>query len=100
MRARWLIALAACAQASLAGTTVCLKSDSVGQIRMTGTSTARAMDRDRHTFHLTFMGPCGARHQNVFFVMKPDFMPACIKPGTALPTDSEGVCVVTEIEQK
>ncbi len=95
MKLAYLLAVVALAQASVAAE--CLRADAVDQIRMTGPATALATDRRDHRFDVTFVAPCGARHANVFFIVKPEFLPTCISAGTALPTNREGVCVVKAV---
>ncbi len=93
MKALSLVVVALFAQSSFAGE-VCLRADKIDQIRMTGDATAIATDRNGHVFDLTFVAACGARQPNAFFIIKPEFLPACIAKGVALPTHKQGPCVV------
>lgn len=95
MKLAYLLAVVLFAKASVAAE--CLRADAVDHIKMTGPATALATDRRDHRFDVTFVAPCGARHANVFFVMKPESLPTCISAGTALPTNREGVCVVKTV---
>lgn len=85
------------AQASLANPAMCLRSDRLDQIKMTGPATAVVTDREHYTFDITFVGSCGAHRLNEFFIIRPESMPACVSPGTAFPTHTAGVCVVKTI---
>ena len=92
-----LLGLACFAAAANAADTVCLRGDNIDHVTMISASTAKASDRDHRLFDISFVGPCGARHQNVFFILKPESLPTCIIPGTAFPTNKEGVCVVKTV---
>lgn len=92
-----LLAALLFSQAAAAREQLCLKSDSVDQIRMKGDATAVATDRQHRAFDIVFIAACGARHPNVFFVLKPELMPSCFGPGTALSTNREGPCVVKSV---
>jgi hypothetical protein len=96
----YLVALASLAQGALAGESICLRGDNIDRIQMTGAATASATDRAKRVFDIAFVGPCGARHLNVYFVVKPENLPVCVEAGTALPTSQEGVCVVKTIAAK
>lgn len=97
MKLTYLMAAVLFAEASLAADTACLRADNIDQIRMTGAATALATDKQKQTFDITFVGSCGARHRNVFFVLRPESLPTCVAAGTALPTNSEGVCVAKTV---
>jgi hypothetical protein len=88
------------ANAASAAEAVCLRGDSIDRVKMVGEATAAASDRQNRQFDITFVAPCGARHQNVFFILKPESLPVCIIPGTALKTNTEGVCVVKSISPR
>lgn len=75
----------------------CLRGDSLGRITMTTPFQAKATDTSGRKYDITFVAPCGARHQNVYFVTNPDKLPTCLKPGTALPTNAEGPCMVKAV---
>lgn len=75
----------------------CLKGDKISSVTMVTADKALVTDRQNGRFELTFVGACGARHQNVFFVLRPESLPVCIGPGTALATNKDGVCVVKTI---
>lgn len=100
MKLTYLIAAAVFAEASVAADTSCLRTDNIAQIRMTGAATALATDKHKRSFDITFVGACGARHPNVFFIVRPDFLPTCVSAGTALPTNTEGVCVAKTVKQR
>jgi hypothetical protein len=100
MKLTCLLAAALFAQVSVAADTACLRADNIAQIRMTGTATALATDKQKRHFDITFVGACSARHPNVFFVVRPDFLPTCIAAGTALPTNTEGVCVAKAVKPR
>lgn len=85
------------AGAANAADAACLRSDTIESVKMMGEATATATDRQKRHYDITFVGPCGARHQNVFFILKPESLPLCIGPGTGLKTNSEGVCVVKTV---
>lgn len=97
MKLSLLIAAVVLAQASFAADKLCLKSGNIDQIRMTGIDTAVATDRAHHSFDIVFIAACSARHPNVHFVLKPELMPSCVGPGTALPTNREGPCVAKKV---
>lgn len=75
----------------------CVRGDSMGQISMTTDSDARGVATDGKKYDIAFVGPCGARHVGVYFITNKDRLPACLKAGAALPTNSEGVCVIKSI---
>lgn len=97
MKLMLLVAVAAFTQASFADDKTCLRTDNIDQIRMTGSDTAVATDRTHRAYDIVFGKGCGARHPNVFFIIKPDFLPTCITPGTILPTNREGNCLVKKV---
>jgi hypothetical protein len=91
-------AIAAPGSAGVADTaSACLRGDGIGQIKMTAADRALATDKQGKRYTVTFVMPCGARFQNVFFVFKPENLPTCIVPGTAFATNSRGVCVVKNV---
>jgi hypothetical protein len=98
MKMTYLLAAALFAEASVAADTACLRADNIDQIRMTGAATALATDKQKRRFDITFVGACGARHPNVFFVVRPDFLPTCISAGAALPTNTEGACLAKTVK--
>lgn len=100
MKLTCLIAAALLAEASVAADTACLRADNIDRIRMTGAATALATDKQKRSFDITFVGACGARHANVFFIVRPDFLPTCVAAGTALPTNIEGVCVAKTVKPR
>jgi hypothetical protein len=75
----------------------CLRGDKIDRISMTGSKTAVAGSLEGGKYRITFATPCGARHIGTFFISNPDHLPKCIGPGTALQTNSEGVCMVKAI---
>jgi hypothetical protein len=87
---------AAAGTASAAGT-ACFRGDAIGHVKMTDGDKAVATDKQGKRFDITFAGLCGARHLNVYFVLKPESLPLCIAPGTAFPTNREGVCIVKSV---
>jgi hypothetical protein len=95
-----LIAAALLPSVAHAEEAFCLRGDGIGHVSMTGPNTATASDRHGKKFDITFVSACGARHQNVFFVLRPESLPACVVPGTGLQTNSEGVCVIKTIVAK
>jgi hypothetical protein len=92
-----LFLVAAFAATGNATAAVCLRGDGIGQVKMTAASQAVVTGKDGQRYTVTFVAPCGARFQNVFFVFKPENLPLCIGPGTAFPTNSRGVCVVKSV---
>ncbi len=98
MKLTYLFAAMLFAQSSIAADTVCLRTDNIDQIRMTGPTTALATDKQKRKFDIVFIAACGARNPDVFFVVKPDFLPSCVRAGTALPTNTEDVCVAKTVK--
>ena len=76
---------------------VCLRGDSLDRITMTTPLKAKATDASGRKYDITFVAPCGARHQNVYFVTNPDKLPTCLKSGAALPTNVQAACVVKSV---
>jgi len=79
------------------GEEACLRGDRIDRISMVDARTAVAGSLDGGKFRITFITPCGARHIGTYFISNPDYLPNCIGPGTALRTNSEGVCTVKDI---
>lgn len=77
----------------------CLRGDRIDRISMVDARTAVAGSLDGGKYRITFVTPCGARHIGTFFISNPDHLPTCVGPGTALQTNSEGVCTVKTIAQ-
>lgn len=76
----------------------CLRSDQFKQITMSGDSAATVKDKDGKSFTVAFTAPCGARHVGVYFLTQPENMQTCLKPGTALATNTSGACIVKSVE--
>jgi|WetSurMetagenome_2_1015567.scaffolds.fasta_scaffold308407_1 hypothetical protein len=92
-----LFLLAAFTATGNAAAAACLRGDGIDQVKMTAASQAVVTGKDGQRYAVTFVAPCGARFQNVFFVLKPENLPVCIGAGTAFPTNSRGVCVVKSV---
>jgi hypothetical protein len=76
---------------------VCLRGDNLDHITMTGPLQATATDKSGRKYDITFVAPCGARNQNVYFVTNPDKLQTCLTPGVALPTNLQAACVVKSV---
>ena len=76
---------------------VCLRGDRLDHITMTTPLRAAVTDKSGRKYDITFVAPCGARHQNVYFVTNPDKLPTCLKSGAALPTSVQAACIVKSV---
>jgi hypothetical protein len=95
-----LLGLMSFAPAANAADTACLRGDNIDSVTMVSADRATASDRDHRLFDITFVGACGARHLNVFFILRPESLPTCIVPSTAFHTNREGVCVIKAISAR
>jgi hypothetical protein len=94
------LACACFAPAANAAGAACLRGDNIDHVSMVSASRATASDRDHRLFDIAFVTPCGVRHQNVFFILRPESLPTCIVPGTAFPTNKEAACVIKTISAR